>query len=426
MRRRRLHPLLNVSRRKLAGKKGSFTVYALMLFIAVLIAVQAFISAALHLALGGAVSSLGSLWGRNVLAEYDLFLLERYGLFAFWGYDALVEEKLALYAGYSFDDKDYIELEELRAELDAYGLCTGENLKEQIEEAVLFAAEPKAYGTAREGGQRSLKAGWIRQGLPSCGKTSRFYLTELVNRIKEGLSLASLTGHAAVDAYIMDFFKHENGSRDLGDTYFSCEVEYIISGELSDEKAAQDVKSKMRNVRNLLNLFYLYTCAEKRQAVMALAQALTPGPAALITQAVMMETWAYLEAENDIDILYSGKTVPLLKKDCHWALSLENVFGSLSGQAAAAAAGADGENENAGRKNPYIAPKVMEGEDQEDYLRLLLAGLPEETKLLRIADLIQINAKYLYCDSFLLAEYYTGLNYTIRVNGYEESFSETY
>ena len=157
MRRRRLQPLLNVSRRKLAGKKGSFTVYALMLFIAVLIAVQAFISAALHLALGGAVSSLGSLWGRNVLAEYDLFLLERYGLFAFWGYDALVEEKLVLYAGYSFDDKDYIELEELRAELDAYSLCTGENLKEQIEEAVLFAAEPKAYGTARKEEKRSLK-----------------------------------------------------------------------------------------------------------------------------------------------------------------------------------------------------------------------------------------------------------------------------
>lgn len=417
---------MSVNRLKLAGKKGSFTVYALMLFTAVMIAVLAFINASLHLALGGAVSSLGSLWGRNVLAEYDLFLLERYGLFAFWGYDALVEEKLSLYAGYSFAYKDYLELEEIRAELDAYSLCAGENLKEQIEEAVLFASEPKAYGTAREEGKRSLEADWIRQGLPSCGKTSKFYLTELVSRIKEGLSLASLTGHAAVDAYIMDFFKHENGSRDLGDTYFSCEVEYIISGELSDEKAAQDVKSKMRNVRNLLNLFYLYTCPEKRQAVLALAQALTPGPAALVTQAVMMETWAYLEAENDINILYSGKTVPLLKKDCHWALSLANVFGSLSGQAADAAAGADAENENAGRENPYIAPKVMEGADQEDYLRLLLAGLSEETKLLRIADLIQINAKYLYCDSFLLSEYCTGLDYTIRVNGYEESFSETY
>lgn len=165
-------------------------------------------------------------------------------------------------------------------------------------------------------------------------------------------------------------------------------------------------------MRNLLNLYYLYSCAEKRQAVLSLAQLITPGPAAFATQAVMMETWAYLEAENDINILYSGETVPLLKKDRNWALSLENVF-DQDGQ----------EKEAAGN---YVRPAAAEGEDYEDYIGVLLFGLTEETKLLRIADLIQINGKYLYCDSFLMKDYCTGLEYGIKVNRYEKSFEEHY
>ena len=41
-------------------------------------------------------------------------------------------------------------------------------------------------------------------------------------------------------------------------------------------------------------------------------------------------------------------------------------------------------------------------------------------------DLIQINMKYLYCDYFLLKDYYTGLKFTMNVNGVEHEFEETY
>ena len=258
------------------------------------------------------------------------------------------------------------------------------------------------------------------------------YLTELVERIKAGFSADSIIGRLAADRYIFKFFKDFTDDKGLGDTYFNCEVEYIISGKLSDSDAAKNVRSKIKTMRNLLNLYYLYSCAEKRQAVLSLAQLITPGPAAFATQAVMMETWAYLEAENDINILYSGETVPLLKKDRNWALSLENVF-DQDGQVKESEAKEGGSSESQTDKRSenqaagnYVKPASVEGEDYEDYLGVLLFGLTEETKLLRIADLIQINGKYLYCDSFLMKDYCTGLEYGIKVNGYEKSFEEHY
>ena len=46
-----------------------------------------------------------------------------------------------------------------------------------------------------------------------------------------------------------------------------------------------------------------------------------------------MEIWAFAEAENDMGLLYDNKTVPFIKKDSNWALSLENVFGTTDDDA---------------------------------------------------------------------------------------------
>ena len=406
--------------------------FAVMIFAAVLMAVTAAINAAIGVSYKGALISLGRVWGKSLLGEYDLFLKDRYGILGFYSNDYMAVEKLGFYADYSFSDKSYVHIESIKADTENYSLADIENLRQQIEDACLYGAEPKSYKLTSPGGGNVTAAGhesgagtgvssagdryisslWIERGLPSYGKTKKLYLTELVERIKSGFSADSIIGQLASDRYIFKFFKNYTDDKGLGDTYFNCEAEYIISGKLSDSGAAKDVRSKIKTMRNLLNLYYLYSCAEKRQAVLSLAQLITPGPAAFATQAVMMETWAYLEAENDINILYSGETVPLLKKDRNWALSLENVF-DQDGQ----------EKEAAGN---YVRPAAAEGEDYEDYIGVLLFGLTEETKLLRIADLIQINGKYLYCDSFLMKDYCTGLEYGIKVNGYEKSFEEHY
>ena len=79
------------------------------------------------------------------------------------------------------------------------------------------------------------------------------------------------------------------------------------------------------------------------------------------------------------------------------------------------------------RGNPnYISPPVLEGIDYEGYLQILINMVPERTRLLRIMDLIQINMKYLYCDYFLLSDYYTGLHFSMEVNGRVHHFEENY
>ena len=109
---------------------------------------------------------------------------------------------------------------------------------------------------------------------------------------------------------------------------------------------------------------------------MAAASAVTPGPAALLTQAVILELWAYAEAENDLKILYDKKTVPLLKDDTNWALSIENVL-----ETAACKQKKVQKKEDAGEEGQsYIAPKVMRGEDYSSYLSVLLCGISRRHK----------------------------------------------
>lgn len=407
-------------------KRGSFAVFTVMAFFSITILLAAAIKSAGDSAISSAVCGFGRLWGKSILAEYDIFLKERYGLLAFMGDDISTARRIDFYKDYSLEGKEYIDSEAAECFLGGYALTETENLKDQIEKIVLSGLKPKkdSHSDASKEEEaisenRYITGRWIIEGLPSYGKTEKSYLSELVSKIKAGISVSGITGNAATDRYISLFFKNNVEHKELKETYFRCETEYIISGELDDEKAAKETAKKIKTVRNMLNLYYLYSCAEKRELAMAAASAITPGPAALLTQAVILETWAYAEAENDMKILYDKKTVPLLKDDSNWALSMENVLAGLGPNS-----GEDMREEPEGAA--YISPEVMRGEDYSSYLSILLCGISEETKLMRIMDLIQINMKYLYNETFLLEEYNTGLRYSLKINGKNYEFDEHY
>ena len=141
-----------------------------------------------------------------------------------------------------------------------------------------------------------------------------------------------------------------------------------------------------------------------------------------------MEIWAFAEAENDMGLLYDNKTVPFIKKDSNWALSLENVFGTTDDDAKEKVTEAIGDPQKARQheEGGYISPQVTEGAGYQDYLMVLLCGIGDDTKLYRIMDLIQINMKYVYRDDFLLKEYSGGLAYTMEINGKDYSYEEAY
>lgn len=79
------------------SKKGSFAVFALMAFFSITILIFASVRSAGNLAIGSVSYGFGRLWGKSILAEYDIFLKERYGLMAFLGDDISTAKKIDIY-----------------------------------------------------------------------------------------------------------------------------------------------------------------------------------------------------------------------------------------------------------------------------------------------------------------------------------------
>ncbi len=419
----------------LQSKRGSYTVFITIAFSGILLMIAAVLWTAGQRAIGSTTENFGRLWGRSILSEYDINLKDRYGFFGYYGDEFLVEKKLDYYADYTFGCKDYIDFGGTTCMLDGYNLTEQDIFLSQIKEIVLeqTTARPlqksQNVTPSHDSENRKITSQWIINSLPSGGKGGGIGILSLTKRIKDGITPSSILSETAEIVYIFRFFKDYMNNRDLGETYFSNEIEYIISGKPDDEKARKSVYNDLIILRNSLNLAYLYTCDSKRSAALAAAEAITPGPAAAITQGLIMETWAYIEARNDLKALYDGDPVPLLKRDENWAITLENVLLSLfkieeDGQVTVNSIDIEDnqKNENAG----YVKPTKVEGIEYADYLKLLLAAVPENTKTLRMMDLIQINMKYLYCDYFLIKDYYAGLKFSIEVNGKNHEFEEEY
>ena len=424
-----------------SSKRGSFAILATILFSSMMILAAAAVHAAGEDAIASTTDSFGPLWGRSILAEYDANLKDRYGIFAYSGNKLQVEEKIKKYVKYSFGDKKYITVGACNCELTGYELVDSDNFFQQIKEAVAYDAKPTlndglltAVQSVNSGGtdsessstsNRYIKNKAIINALPSGGDAKGIEISGLTEKVKEAKSLSDVIDDSAETVYIFSFFKDYVNDRDLGETYFNNEIEYIITGKLNDSRSKKAVKNYLTVLRNALNLVYLYSCDEKREATLAVAEVLMP-EAPIITQALIMESWAFWEARNDVKLLHAGKTVPLVKKDENWATSLENMLAEeyscdAEGNELVGTGSASSESGSS-----YILPQKVEGQDYEDYLKIFVAALPKETKKVRILDLIQINMKYLYCDYFLIDDYYTGLSYSIEINGGKHEFEERY
>lgn len=411
------------------SKKGSYLVFLTISLCAMMIFVSAVLLASGQAAVGSSARSFGVLWGRSILAEYDRTLKARYGLFGFYGDAVMAEKKLNFYADYTCSGKSYVDCHAEKVRLEDYAITNVDVFEKQIQEIVLSGVRPepifRAEGQSEGTGNRAVRSAWILSSLPSAGKKEGLNLTRLLQSLDEEFSLGQTAARAADIRYIFTFFKHagieEPAEKELGDTFLRNEAEYILSGKADDEKARKYVRRVLLAVRNALNLTYLYRCTEKREAALAAAEVISPGPAAVLTQALILESWALIEAENDLRLLDTGECVALRKKDENWAISLENVLAAeFSGD------NEEEEDKTPKQKEPFIRPQSTAGQSYEDYLKLLTAALPQEIRALRMMDLMQINFKYLYNGSFLLRDYYTGLDYRLRVNGKTYGFTETY
>lgn len=408
--------------RKVNDKKGSFIVYACVFTVGMSILISALIGTARNMYVKGIVPSLGRLWGKSILGEYDLELYNRYGIMAFCGNDRIIMEKLKTLYSYSFDDKSYIDCEVEGVDLYGYSMADQNKFMEQIRLAGIEALSDSVLGDKvwtpvagedmSEIDGRTIESESIITSLPSYGRTDDSVLDNLVSLFKNIGSPKELikegTDSFLINKYIAAKFASRSYAADPDKSYLLYEREYIVGGKFSDEENAKAVRRRIIAIREAANLAFIERDKKMRMEAAAIGEIITLGYGGELGAQAVMATWAYLESLNDYELLVHGKKVPAIKNHQTWAVDSESID-----------IGWDWDR-------GYIDTACIEGDTYSDYLSLFTYMLGRDTKLLRMMDIIQINLKYYYRSDFLMSEHFSGLDFTLKINGNNYDFSDSY
>lgn len=395
-----------ISLRKSFTDNGSTTIFTVIIMSSLVLLVIMFVSVTRMKAETGRADALLSLSARSVLSEYSISLKERYGLLAVDTTPTAIEEDMRFYMG---ENDSSLDISEMNISVIGYTLADSRNLEKEINEYAVFLLgqelldENEKTNSDRKG-DRVLKNKRIISALPSGGKAgSDISIDGVVDAMKnldEIFDRAKKT--VSVNEYLMAVCNHQLS--DDGETFFKNEIEYIVSGEMSDEKNYSKMKRKIRLLRNAVNLGVIFTNPEMLEKVTAAASA--TGPASGLTTALLAEAWAYAEAYNDVKILENGGKIPVIKTKETWAVDLESVLKN----------DADG----------YIDNNCENGLEYDDYLRIFLYFTDKETKLERFADLVQINIQGTTDENFMMKTACTGFSYSAIINGRKYRYEEAY
>lgn len=392
----------------LTDKKGVTAVFLTIIAGAVLSCVIVFIQLAASAASVSYCGNLFNLAGRSVLSEFDLELKSRYGIIAFSRDNSSIVNELKKYVKYTVTDDRYIRLGEVSVDMKDYCLMDCEIFEEQITESVncknLIGTE-KNSGPVQTG-DRTLRNSRTINALPSKGMTDTPSVYALVSNIKNLTGISQLWKNGSREylttVYIFSVFKSGMSPADEENSFFRNEIEYIIEGKKSDAANRSAVRADLLKLRTLLNSIYIYSSPKMMKEALLLAETITPGPEAVITQAALIAAWAAMEAELDIKTLDEGGKVPVFKDPSSWKTD-------INGKVAAG----KGEFEE-------------RGYDYEGYLKILLTALKKEVRLTRMMDLIQINLQGTYSEDFYIKGCYRGFKFEAQVNGRKMKYDEKY
>lgn len=392
----------------LTDKKGVTAVFLTIIAGAVLSCVIVFIQLAASAASVSYCGNLFNLAGRSVLSEFDLELKSRYGIIAFSRDNSSIVNELKKYVKYTVTDDRYIRLGEVSVDMKDYCLMDCEIFEEQITESVncknLIGTE-KNSGPVQTG-DRTLRNSRTINALPSKGMTDTPSVYALVSNIKNLTGISQLWKNGSREylttVYMFGVFKSGMSPADEENSFFRNEIEYIIEGKKSDAANRSAVRADLLKLRTLLNSIYIYSSPKMMKEALLLAETITPGPEAVITQAALIAAWAAMEAELDIKTLDEGGKVPVFKDPSSWKTD-------INGKVAAG----KGEFEE-------------RGYDYEGYLKILLTALKKEVRLTRMMDLIQINLQGTYSEDFYIKDCYRGFKFEAQVNGRKMKYDEKY
>lgn len=408
-------------------------------------------------AVKSAGNELGLVWAESILGEYDRNLAERYGIYGYYGNDWLTKQKFDYLVQESTEGKRYLSFEGSSLRLTPYVLTDPSVFRKQVIKMGELITLKKwknmnSDADSNESGKDiptgsedpGIRNAAILHTLPSYGKISGAGMKNPVSVLKKEKGQKTLqniikkSGEEYLEnEYILSFFRNR-GTGSSSESYFTNEVEYILSGKTKDSENQKAVKRKILAVREFCNLLYLETSPDMQAVIHSAAIVVAPESVALAAQ-IIAAGWALAESNNDYQLLISGEKVPLWKDQDSWALSLDQILidpknaeeGHRNEEWAK-------EPEKTGKEEEQVKKSLKEemdfvvnpenehGETYEDYLLFFLFLMEERAKLFRIMDLIQINMQYLYSSSFYLRDHYAGLSAVFMVNGNEIHISKLY
>lgn len=401
------------------NNKGSISVFLVFILTAMIALTAAFIYASRETAVRGFGDGVLNLALQSVLSEFDLSLKERYHLFALEKRNDEVRNDIEAYAEYAFSESNTASLDETQVWMGKYSLADQDILRKQILDYMRFAAaknliqkKEEHHEEKQEHKDRTLRNRQIIRALPSI--PWREYdpgFLEWVGQLPSGMgSLSEIFDMTKetylIDRYIMMHFRNSTKGSFEYESFFDEEVEYILGGSYSNKENREKVQDGLEILRSVFNSVFLYTDPEKRAETLAAAEIMTPGPAAVVTQAVIIGTWSMAEAKNDTALLLRGKPVMLFKDQLSWATDLQAVL--------------------ANRRKDCIDTGDKRGWYYEDYLMLFLHFQNEKIKLARVADLIQINMKGTINRNFLIQTENSGIHLKAEINHREYEYNAKY
>lgn len=419
------------------NKKGSSIILLAMVFVSLMISITAAITISRAMVVKSECEAFGHVWTKAILSEYDNHLLDEYNIMAYWGNDEEVRKKIDSYIKYSAGNKLDARIRQSGANLMGYELGDPDNFRKAVNKSFTSSAiDSVLNGYTREVrednkgeyGSRVLANKVVIDTLPSNGMG---ITGEIANLIKDGKELGGLldrAGNAGAEMVLVRRYMGNHITKGNKEGFFKNEWEYIIHGSKRDEENYNFCRNAIFVIRNVANLAHLLTDKDKREVINAVSNC--AGPAKLVAAGIIAEVWAAAESALDLQDLLDNKRVPFIKTDKTWKLGLMGIINSekiqdlFSDEEKEALYEMLGDISN--MKGAKGNSNVDEGQTYDDYLLAMMMLLSNNTRTLRIMDIIQINMKYWYYRDFNMMEYYTGVRFSISANGRNYDFEDSY